>query len=295
MDGTVVAPNMKLSGVYEDFLRALQKISRIEIILNSGKSISYLETEAAKIGARYVIANNGATMQVLGGDQMVFGGNRKDIIKLRHLLALRADDEGVRPIPVNNDIFNVAIEEGKKDLVLTLFSDPKEVKHRYQFKDGIDREELFNHLRKLVKTHKLHLHVLEPHGDGAVDVVRLYNKKPINKSTLPKMIRKVWSYANVIQISMFGDGSNDVPAMTARGVIGVTFPEANHKKVIKPVLKHGGIVTVRKAWEKQEDKYVAKGGVIEGVRELAVRGFFGNLDKRITTLCDRYLKKIEKR
>lgn len=293
MDGTVAAPNMKLSGVYEKFLRSLQKIPKIEVVLNSGKSVSYLETEAARIGARYVIANNGATMQILGGDQMVFGGHRKDIIKLRHLLALKAEDEGVRPIPVEDEIYNVAVEGDKEDIVLTLFSEPEKVKHRYQFKDGIDRMELYEHLKNLIREHKLHLHVLHPHPDGAVDVVRLYNSKPIDKSTLPKMVREVWSHANVVHISMLGDGSNDVPAMIARGVIGITFPEAHPDRVIKPVREHGGIVTERHAWKKIDGTYVPGGGVIEGIYELTKRSFFGRLDKRISTICEKYLAQVD--
>ncbi|MDD5152634.1 MAG: HAD hydrolase family protein [Candidatus Pacebacteria bacterium] len=295
MDGTVAAPNMKLTGIYEKFLRELQEVPEIEIVLNSGKSISYLETEAARIGAKYVIANNGAAMQILGGDQMIFGGNRKDIIKLRHLVALKADDEGVRPIPVGKDVFNVAVEEGKKDIVLTLFSEPEKVKHRYQFDQGINRMELYEHLKKLIKKNKLHLHVLHPHPDGAVDVVRLYNSKPIDKSTLPKMVRQVWSHDKVIQISMMGDGSNDVPAMVARGVIGVTFPEADSERVIKPVLEHGGIVTKRQAWGKDKaGEFIAEGGVVEGIQELARRGFFKHLSGKVEKICEKYLPEIDK-
>lgn len=293
MDGTVAAPNQKLSGVYEKFLRALQKLPRIEVVLNSGKSVKYLEREAARINGRYIIAMNGATMQILGGDQMVFGGNRKDIVKLRHLLGLKADDEGVKPIHVKKDTFNVAVEEGKGDMVLTLFSEPEWVKHRWQFDQGLHREEMHAHLKKLVKEHDLHLHVLEPHPDGAVDVVRLYHEKPIDKSTLPKMVRAVWAHAKLKQISMFGDGTNDVPALTAPGVVGFTFPEANVEKVIKPVLQSGGYVTARPAWIKSETgTYIPGGGVIEGIQTLAYKGFFEDLERSVVRLCQRYLRQI---
>lgn len=294
MDGTIAAPNQHLMGVYEKFLKELQRVPRIEIVLNSGKSIFYLEREAARIGGRYIIAMNGSAMQVLGGERIIFGGHRKDILKLRHLLALTPTDEGVRPIPVKKDIFNVAVEEDKADIVLTLFSEPEWVRHRWQFDQGINREELFTHLNELIKEHKLHLHVLNPHADGAVDVVRLHNERPIDKSTLPKMVREVWSHTKMIQISMFGDGSNDIPAMLARGVIGVTFPEANAEKVIKPVLAHGGIVTKRPAWiPKGKNDFVPGGGVIEGVQLLAERGFFEDEAQRVVRICAKYLKKIK--
>lgn len=144
MDGTVVAPNQKLSGIYERFLRALQKLPRIEIVLNSGKSVQYLEREAARINARYVIANNGA-------------------------------------------------------------------------------------------------------------------------------------------------------AMSARGVIGVTFPEADLEKVIKPVLKHGGFVTSRPAWlHKGTKTFTAGGGVIERIQTLAYKGFFGDHEERVLTICARFLGEFEK-
>jgi len=293
MDGTVAAPNQKLSGVYEKFLRALQKLPRIEVVLNSGKSVKYLEREAARINARYVIALNGAAMQILGGDQVAFGGNHKDIIKLKHLLGLKAADEGVRPIHVKKDMFNVAVEEGKGDMVLTLFSEPEWVKHRWRFDQGLHREEMHTYLKKLVKKHGLHLHVLEPHPDGAVDVVRLYNEKPIDKSTLPKMVREVWSHVKVRQISMFGDGSNDVPALTAPDVVGFTFPEANVEKVIKPVLRSGGYVTAHPAWIKLETgTYVPGGGVIEGIQTLAYKGFFEDLETLVLKLCTKYLRQI---
>ncbi len=293
MDGTVAAPNQKLSGVYEKFLRALQKLPRIEVVLNSGKSVKYLEREAARINGRYIIAMNGAAMQILGGDRMVFGGHRKDIVKLRHLLGLTAEDEGVKPIHVKKDTFNVAVEEEKGDMVLTLFTEPEWVKHRWQFDQGLHREEMHDYLKKLIKEHDLHLHVLEPHPDGAVDVVRLYHEKPIDKSSLPKMVREVWSHAKVKQISMFGDGSNDVPALTAPSVVGFTFPEASVEKVIKPVLKSGGYVTARPAWIKSETgTYTPGGGVIEGIRTLAYKGFFEDYENEVTKICDRYLKQI---
>ncbi|MGB4076648.1 MAG: HAD hydrolase family protein [Minisyncoccia bacterium] len=296
MDGTVAAPNHKLTGIYEKFLKDLQKLPQIEIVLNSGKSVSYLETEAARIGSRYVIANNGAVMQILGGDQFIFGGHRKDILKLRHLLALTADDEGVRPVPVGKEIYNVAVEGGKQDIVLTLFTEPEFVKHRYEFSGGTDRELMYEYLNQLIKRHKLHLHVLHPHPDGAVDVVRLYQSKPIDKSTLPKMVRQVWSGAPIIRISMFGDGSNDVPAMTAKGVIGITFPEAHPERVIAPVLAHGVFVTSRKAWEKNENgTWQPRGGVLEGMHTLALRDFFGTrLSKKIERICERYLRTLDR-
>lgn len=293
MDGTVAAPNQHLTGVYEKFLKELQQVPRIEIVLNSGKSISYLEREAARIGGRYVIAMNGSAMQILGGERMIFGGNQKDIVTLRHLLALAPKDEGVRPISVKKDIFDVAVEEDKEDIVLTLFSEPEWVKHRWQFDQGINKKELYDHLRNLIKKHNLHLHVLNPHPDGAVDVVRLHNEKPIDKSTLPKMVREVWSHVNMRHISMFGDGSNDVPAMLAHGVTGVTFPEANAERVIKPVILSGGIVTKRPAWiQKKEGEFIPGGGVIEGIQLLADRGFFEDESKKVIDLCEKYLKKI---
>lgn len=295
MDGTVAAPNQKLGGVYEKFLRALQKLPRIEIVLNSGKSVKYLEREAARIGGRYVIANNGAAMQILGGDKMIFGGHRKDIIKLRHLLGLKAEDEGVKPIHVKKDTFEVAIEEDKADIVLTLFSEPEWVKHRWKFDQGLNKAELHEYLKKLIKKHQLHLHVLEPHPDGAVDVVRLYNKKPISKATLPRMVREVWSHVRVKRISMFGDGSNDVPAMVAHGVTGITFPEANQEKVQRPVLKHNGLVTSKEAWiRKGKHTYIPGGGVMEGIRALAYKGFFEDYEKEVVKICERYLRELER-
>lgn len=303
IDGTVAAPNQLIRGVYRSFLTKLQEIPGVEVVLNSGKSIHYLETNAARIGGRYIIANNGAACKLIGGETIIFGGGHEDLLALRKLLCLKKRAEGVCPIKVGNKKIEVAIEEGKHDMVLTLFTEPEWVTHRWNFAGGMDRHEVYLNVKELIKKHKLNLHVLEPHGDGAVDVVRLHNGRPINKATLPKLVRQIWPTTKNIRIAMYGDGANDVPGMTARGVMGITFPEADEETVQEPVLHHCddiivplredcGIVTKRCAWVKRGKRFHAQGGPIEGTKSLANLGFFDDLDKRIIKLCNKHLEML---
>ncbi len=292
VDGTLAGPNYAtfgIFGVYEMLLKELQQLPGVEVVLNSGKSIDYLEMNAVRFGGRYVIACNGAACQVLGGDRMIFGGNHEDLLALRSLLGLKPHDEGVRTIRVDGRSYEVAVEEEKHDVVLTVFTEPEWVKHRWQFKGGIDRHGLYEHLQKLIQDHNLHLHTLHPHGDGAIDIVRLHQDKPIDKSTLPDMVAQLWPGVKV-KMAMFGDGANDVPAMTAPGVIGITFPEASEEKVKAPVREHGGIITTQPAWiKKDQGGYISGGGVIEGVRLLAERGFFDDLTEQVFKICNNFL------
>ncbi len=71
-----------IEGGYEQFLIELQQQPGIEVVLNSGKSVAYLETNAARINGRYVIACNGAACQLLGSDTIVFGGGGEDLLRM---------------------------------------------------------------------------------------------------------------------------------------------------------------------------------------------------------------------
>jgi hydroxymethylpyrimidine pyrophosphatase-like HAD family hydrolase len=293
VDGTLTGPNYSMYGIhgkYEMLLKELQQLSGVEAVLNSGKSFEVLETSAVRFGGRYIIACNGAACQMIGGERFIFGGGSEDLIKMRLLLGLGEKDEGVKHITVGSQTYEVVIEEEKHDMVLTIFSEPEWVAHRYTFKGGIDRNSIYEHISYLIKEHSLNLNVLHPHGDGAVDIVRLFDSKPIDKSTLPQMVKMIWPSVPNIKIAMFGDGANDVPAMTAEGVIGITFPEADEEKVKQPVREHNGIITTLPAWIKQPDgAYKTGGGVIEGVKLLAQKGFFDDLEKQIVAICNELL------
>jgi hypothetical protein len=297
IDGTLTGPDYSIYGIfgiYETLLRELQQISGIEVILNSGKPFHVLSANAARFGGRYIIASNGAAYQALGSERVVFGGGSEDLVMLRALLGLSPHDEGVKEIQLDGASYEVVVEEDEyHDTVLCLFSEPEWVSHRWTFKGGIDRMTLYLHLRNLIADHHLKLHVLQPHGDGAVDVVRIHNEKPIDKSTLPDMVDTIWPDVPNIRIAMFGDGSNDVPAMTATGVLGVTFSESDEARVIAPVLRHRGIVTSLPAWVKHANGgYQTGGGVIEGVKILAERGFFDHKKQKVLKLCERAFKKM---
>jgi hypothetical protein len=80
--------------------------------------------------------------------------------------------------------------------------------------------------------------------------------------------------------------------MTAPGVVGVTFPEANEEKVKQPVLASKGVVTSLPAWVKQSDgSYRCGLGVIEGIQKLADNKFFDSMSGHVRSVCQTFLKK----
>lgn len=158
----------------------------------------------------------------------------------------------------------VAVENGKFG-VLTLFIESGPVKHRWTFKQKWNREEVYEILPQIIKD--LKLDVLEPHADGAIDVVRRdTDGKPINKRSFPELCKKVFPDVEKMKMAFLGDGTNDLPAMIQPGVVGVTFSNSS-EKVIEALRKSQkeDIVTEFPAPE---------GGPAEGIWRLACENFF---------------------
>jgi len=286
LDGWLSPPNEPLLSRYLAPFRRLQAIRletetglhRIEIVLNSGKSPAYLEAQARCFHGRYVIACNGGAWRACGGATKVFGPPTEDFARLRSLLDLAPGSTGVQPMRLDGRIVPVAIEEGKQadgaDITLTFFPEPEPVAHRWRFPPGVDRHTLRWHLSRLIARYGLALHVLEPHGDGAVDVVRIVEGVPVTKATLPRLAAEMFPGA-VLHLTHGGDGSNDLPAMGAGGVTPLTA--INCSDTLQVAARKGGVVAGSPAPE--------GGAVLECYQELARRGFYGPLSAQVLAAC----------
>ena len=292
IDGTLTHPNTPPTPEMRRFCQRLQALDAVELVPVSGKPCDYVWRFAEEIGCAAVLGENCGAYQLraeIGEPPCVFAPERgaEDLLRLRELIGLGPTDEGVVRVTLGGDRGQVAVEEGKVS-VLTLFceyTDPG-VKSRWQFEPRWSRVEAYQALWELIREHGLGLFVLEPHGDGAVDVVREREQgAPLDKSVLPEALESALGVATTGgNVAMLGDGSNDVPAMILPGVVGVTFSNCDRQKVIEPVLAQGGadgqspgIVTERPAPD--------GGGPAEGILRLAAeQDFFGDQGQAVVSL-----------
>jgi hydroxymethylpyrimidine pyrophosphatase-like HAD family hydrolase len=265
VDGTLSFPNENISPWNIDFIKELQNRFGVVGILSSGKSMKYLENQAKPADIAYWFAENHAVYQQRGKEPVVLGENLEELFKLRHIIGLGPRQEGVSTINLLGRKGEVAIEEGKIG-VLTIFPEAGPVMHRWDFKEKYNRKQVTYELRKIIKAEKLKLSVLEPHGDGAVDVVRLdkYNR-PIDKTSFQSLCEEI--FTGKLNMAFFGDGTNDLPAMLNSEIAAITFSNAPREVQI-PVNNKGfkGYIAPRPGPE---------GGLFQGVIWLAKSGFYG--------------------
>lgn len=291
LDGWLAPPNEPLCPIYQDCFAELEGLQvetatglhELRIVLNSGKSADYLEGQARTFGGRSVIAGNGAVWREVGGATRLFAPPSPDFGRLRGLLGIDAESTGVVELRLPQLRAEVVVEEGKqwddRDLVLTLFPEPDPVRHRWRFRGGIDRLTLRCHLLELIREHRLALAVLEPHGDGALDVVPVVGGRAVAKWTLPELARAAFPEAH-LHLTHGGDGAGDLPAMEAEGV--TPLSTTNCEATCRVAASLGGVVARRTAPE--------GGAVLECYAELAKRGFYGPLSMRVTRIVERYLR-----
>jgi len=264
VDNTLSFPNHDITKENVKLCLGLEELD-IPVILSTGKALEYAWRNANLFGGRAVFVENHAVWSLKEGEYNLYGPNLDSLIKLRHCLKLSAIDEGVCKINLNGEWGQVAIEEGKFG-ILTLFIEPELVKHRWLFEQKWNRMEAYNLLQEIIDRNKLKLHVLEPHADGAIDVVRLdTDGQPIDKRSFPTLCRQI--FPEVERMAFLGNGTNDLPAMVQPSVVGITFSNAA-EPVIEAMRKcrKGDIVTEGPAPEF---------GPAEGIWRLACRGFFG--------------------
>ncbi len=269
VDNTLSFPNRDITEDNVKLCSGLEKLD-IPVILSTGKSLDYAWRNASHFGGRAVFVENHAVWSLSQGKHNVYGPNYDSLLKLRAYLGISETDEGVCIINLNGQQGQVVVEEGKFG-VLTLFTESQFVKHRWIFKQQWERMEVYNILQRIITENNLNLHVLEPHADGGIDVVRLdTDGQPIDKRSFPSLCRKI--FPDVEKMVFLGDGINDLPAIIQPDVVGISFSNAS-KQLIKEMRKSqkGDIVTECPA---------PKGGPAEGIWRLAYRGFFGEEKSR---------------
>ena len=283
LDGWLAFPNHPLLPEYVEFLGALQGLKvdadgvrhEVQVILNSGKAPEYLEQEARRFGGRYVISGNGAAWREVGGRTHRLAPATSGFTRLREFLGLGPDDRDVVRLNLPGSP-EVALEDKRDDegeIVFSLFPDPDPVAHRWRFAGGIAPRPLAEHLANLIDIHGLALHVPPPHRDGAVDVLPLYEGRPVGKWTLPLLTARMFPGSD-LRLTHGGDAVNDVSAMNAPGVTPLTA--ANCPELVELARARGGVVSAARAPD--------GGAMIECSAELARRGWYGPLSAEVARI-----------
>ena len=188
------------------------------------------------------------------------------IYELKKALKLEPEAGNLCNVFINNELHKIPVDPEDYS-IFTLFTDPKFISHRWQFEQTISTEEVFEFLKNLINEKwKNQLVVLPPFPDGGIQVIRKTKSgRMIDKSLLVELIKIMFDLIDLPPIAMFGDGHNDIPAMTPKEVIPITFSNG-HPDVKKFVSEKGGFIS--------QDLAPEKFGVIEGLVWLLKKSFF---------------------
>jgi hydroxymethylpyrimidine pyrophosphatase-like HAD family hydrolase len=250
----------------------LEKLGHVPLLV-TGKPIAYATQvlEESELPPWGIIAENAGVYQVAGGQPQVFGPGEKSVKKLKQLLGLEEDKGGVTKIKLADVAYEVVIDPGDIS-ILTIFTNPKPVAHRWQFSHEIEVDYLYEKLEQIITKNNLQheLHLLPPFPDEALQVIRkdASSGTHIDKSKLTQVASLMFDVPADLPKAMFGDGHNDIPAMLAEGVVPMTF--SNAEESVKQVVKaEGGYIS--------EYKAVNGLGIVDGIRWLATeKNFFGD-------------------
>lgn len=274
LDGTLTQRN-NLDILPKGLSEVLNKLDSLGYysIPVTGKPASYTNELFLKnkINDRGIVAENAGVYKTPGIlNPVVFGSGLEQIVRLRKLLGIGMDQVNVTEIILEGAKYKVAIDPGDVS-ILTIFTDPSHVSHKWKFVHSIDSNKLAAILTKLIVQSSLanSLEVLPPFPDGAVQVIRkdLKTGKPIDKASLILVLREMYKSAIQVPVAMFGDGHNDIPVLMLKDIFPITFNNAD-KEVIEVVKARSG--------------YVSKFNTLEGIAIpdaiiwLSDQGFFGN-------------------
>ncbi|OGM32047.1 hypothetical protein A3D01_02910 [Candidatus Woesebacteria bacterium RIFCSPHIGHO2_02_FULL_39_13] len=286
LDGTLTPRNkfdIHPKGLSE-LLNYLDKLSHL-VIPVTGKPVSYAENifSTNALEDRGIIAENAGVYRKPGSKKVeVYGPSLDEIKKLRDLIGIGMDKVNVTKIKLFEKEYEVSIDAGDVS-ILTVFTDPSFVTHRWSFKHEIQANECVEKLNIIIENNSWgkNLEVLAPFPDGGVQVIRKDPKtgKSVDKSSIIRNLHTMYPDLGNVPIAMFGDGHNDIPAMKPKEIIPLTFSNA-HDEVIAFVKNKGGFVSEYEAPERN--------GVVDGIKWLANRNFFGKDKGIILETAKRY-------
>lgn len=282
LDGTLVPRNqfeIHPNGLAE-LLEKLNSLGHLTIPV-TGKPAKYASNifSVNKLQNNGLIAENAGVYTMPNSDEVkIFGSSIDEMYQLRNLAGLTMKDANIQKITIDDKKYEVVIDPDDHS-IFTVFTDPSFVTHRWTYKHEIEADFLVKKLREIVKNNNLdnYLAVLDPFPDGGVQVIRKDVKTglPIDKSYLPQAIEKMYPDSGKLPIAMFGDGHNDIPAMTPERVMPITFNNS-HKDVINFVKSKNGYVS---NYDTPEGL-----GVVDGLLWLTKNDFFGQDSQTVEDL-----------
>lgn len=273
LDGTLVPRNrLEIHPIgLSTLLNYLNSLNHI-VIPVTGKPTTYAQNifPINSLTDNGVIAENAGVFRRPGSKKIeVYGPSLKQIQELRDLLGIGFEKVNATKINIFNKEYEVSIDPDDVS-ILTVFTDPTHVSHRWKFNFEIKADELVEKLKVLIDDNNWNhnLEVLAPFPDGGVQVIRKDPKTgiSIDKSLIVQNLKEMFPNIGNVPIAMFGDGHNDIPAMKPSEVTPLTFSNA-HDEVIEYVKNKKGYVSPFSA---PEDI-----GIIDGIQWLGKMNFFG--------------------
>ncbi len=222
----------------------------------------------SKLQPRGVVAENaGVYIKPNSNLPHVFGTNLAAIWRLKAILGLKQNEKGLTSITLAGKKSQIVVDPEDVS-IFTIFTKPEAVSHKWDYKVSMSTDEIFEGLKEIIKKNNLEkkLQLLPAFSDGGIQVIRRDNGgKPIDKARLTDIVKIMYKNGSLLPIAMFGDGHNDLPAMSPQKVIAITFKNAE-SEVKKFIKKKRGYISPFNA--------VVGVGIVDGLRWLANNGFF---------------------
>jgi len=281
LDGTLV-PRNQLTVKPTYLINILNRLGDFGhfVIPVTGKPVEYAQKifPLNQLVDHGLIAENAGVYRCPDSNTInIFGPSLDQLTSLRKAIGVNFDKTNVTKILLQDKLFEVVVDPDDRS-ILTIFTDPSFVAHRWTFQQSISAEDLVNELEQIINKIGLdsYVSVLPPFPDGGVQVVRKdpVTGDPVDKSALTQVLKSMFPQVNHPKIVMFGDGHNDIPAMSASGVIGLTFANA-HPEVKAFVASHEGYNSSENAPDGD--------GILDGLNWLNKKGFFDQ-DAAVTKL-----------